>query len=481
MALTRRTGSLPIGVRPCENVPPQSDTRNPSTSRTVSEGQLQANRDMLTVIDFSKYPQRHPPSTKSVSRTNNTSVRNRPPSSAKEPSKTEYSVLSKNTASRSSASRSVDLNTPPAGWRARIKYSKEERRKREQQSSEDEETRMEILKSRIAVIVESSMDYGNKIGKQSLEFAAVATRLAPFTFIAAAAQSLLWMVDMLQFVQTNKDSCVSLIGRCGDAFLTFREIVESGGEHVEGHVQDGFKRVRDIFKEVEQALLKQKHRPYIERLIKRKDINDELSGCSSKLDRALKEFETRVLVRILALTIENSTRRLEIKTALEELLKSHLEAAISAVLLVQLDSGVKDEVAQLTSKWDADKEETLKSVHDINRQGQRHSTLAAKAVGSDEKKYVDASTQTSQEDLQQTPNAHSSDGITPEEKKRIKERVLSMKDQFVAEHKETACQIDLEQGKRLYTEFQKLLGQAEDPNTMNKSNSAGYPFPITAT
>ncbi|KAH8112697.1 hypothetical protein DFH11DRAFT_1728469 [Phellopilus nigrolimitatus] len=294
MALTRRTGSLPIGVRACENAPPQSDTRNPSTSRTASEGQHQGNRDMLTVIDFSQYPPRHPPGTESVSRTNNASVRNPPSISAKEPSKREYSVLSKNTASRSAASRTVGLNAPPAGWRARIKNSKEERRRRDQQASEAAETRMEILKSRIAVIAQSSMDYANKIGKESLEFATVATRLAPVTFIAPAAQSLLWMVDMLQFVQTNKESCASLIDRCGDVFQTFREIVESGGRHVEGHVQDGFIRVRDIFKEVEQALLQQKHRPYIERLIKRNDIKDELDGCSSKLDRALKEFEVRL-------------------------------------------------------------------------------------------------------------------------------------------------------------------------------------------
>ncbi|KAH8112693.1 hypothetical protein DFH11DRAFT_471353 [Phellopilus nigrolimitatus] len=329
------------------------------------------------------------------------------------------------------------------------------------------------------------MDYVNKIGKDSLELATSATRLAPVTFIAPAAQSLLWMVDMLQFVQTNKESCVSLIGRCGDVFQSFREIVESEGKPVEGHVQDALIRVRDIFQEVKEALLQQKHRPYIERLIKRKDIKDELDGCSSKLDRALKEFETRVLVRILALTLENSTRPLENKTALKDVLKSQIEAAINAVLLKRLDSGVKGEVAHLTPKWDADKEETLKAVHDINHQGQGHSTSAAKAVGSNEKRYAEASTQTSQEDLQQTPNTHSADGMTrkptPEENKRIKERVLSMIDQLVASQKETASQIDSEQEQRLYTEFQKLLGQAEDPNTMNNRNSAGYPFPIMVT
>ncbi|KAH8112739.1 hypothetical protein DFH11DRAFT_474166 [Phellopilus nigrolimitatus] len=245
MAPIKRTGSLPIGDRPRENVPPRSNTLDPSTSRTASEGQHQDNRDILTVIDFSKHAPRHSPSTKPVSRTNNASVRKPPPNPAKEPARRGESFPSIYTASRSSASRSVDLTTPPAGWWAKIKNTKEERRRRNQQASEAAETRMEILKSRIEKITQLSAEYVNKIGKDSLELATSATRLAPVTFIAPAAQSLLWMVDTLQFVQTNKESCVSLIERCQVAYMALLEIVQSEGKPVEGHVQEALIRVRE--------------------------------------------------------------------------------------------------------------------------------------------------------------------------------------------------------------------------------------------
>ncbi|EPQ50917.1 hypothetical protein GLOTRDRAFT_66644 [Gloeophyllum trabeum ATCC 11539] len=143
-----------------------------------------------------------------------------------------------------------------------------------------------------------------RVGVDVLEF-------APVMGLQEAARTLLGIWDSLQYVELNRMACLRLTERCADILLSVKDEIDSAGEAVANELQEPIEKLVDAFRGVHHFLVKQMHRPFLKRYLKREEIQREIAACDTALGDALEMFGIRIQVRILKQIQANEARRQE--------------------------------------------------------------------------------------------------------------------------------------------------------------------------
>ncbi|THH10883.1 hypothetical protein EW145_g1036 [Phellinidium pouzarii] len=162
----------------------------------------------------------------------------------------------------------------------------------------DEDARLEGLKYRIEKVFTRTSGYAYNIGHDIVEASVNATRfVVPLgSSLAPTASLLLYSWDALQFVETNKATCISLIDRCSATVQSVLDYIYAEDVEVANELGQSISMLKEACEAVHHAVQKQGRKPYIQRFIRRRDIESDLSECDRKIDRAL-----RIQFRILSL------------------------------------------------------------------------------------------------------------------------------------------------------------------------------------
>ncbi|KAG5640616.1 hypothetical protein DXG03_007905, partial [Asterophora parasitica] len=144
----------------------------------------------------------------------------------------------------------------------------------------------------------------------------------PVPGLASAARVLLNIWDALQQVDTNRLACLRLTERCADILLSVHEEVEEAGPSVIEELATPIAKLNESFAAVHTFLLKQVHRPFLKRYLKRDEILAHIRSCDATLTEALSMFGMKIQVRILKQVQAVDARRAsDTQRLLEEIAK----------------------------------------------------------------------------------------------------------------------------------------------------------------
>ncbi|KAJ6608484.1 hypothetical protein B0H10DRAFT_1815704, partial [Mycena sp. CBHHK59/15] len=157
-----------------------------------------------------------------------------------------------------------------------------------------------------------------------LEVGSEVLKYAPIPGLEIAGSLLLNIWDNVQAVDMNRLACLRLAERCANLLLSVLEEIHEAGNKVEKEMAKPIGELVETFTQVRDFLLKQAHRPFLKRYLKRVEILTQIAGCDTSLGDAVGMFSLSVQMRILkqvketeARLIEDDTRALAILTALQ--------------------------------------------------------------------------------------------------------------------------------------------------------------------
>ncbi|KAJ7772628.1 hypothetical protein DFH07DRAFT_167310 [Mycena maculata] len=121
----------------------------------------------------------------------------------------------------------------------------------------------------------------------------------PVPGLQAAAKILLGIWDSVQGVDLNRLACLRLTERCAEILLSVREEVNGAGDQVGDELAMPIGKLLRSFTGVHTFMLKQAHRPFLKRYLKRDEIIRDIAGCDKALGDALSMFGLSIQIRIL--------------------------------------------------------------------------------------------------------------------------------------------------------------------------------------
>ncbi|KAJ7781563.1 hypothetical protein B0H16DRAFT_1819089 [Mycena metata] len=142
-----------------------------------------------------------------------------------------------------------------------------------------------------------------------LEVGAEVLKFAPIPGLDVAASLLLSIWDNVQGVDMNRLACLRLAERCANILLSILQEVHEVGDKVEKEMAEPLEKLVQTYTQVRDFLIKQAHRPFLKRYLKREDILREISSCDTSLTDALSMFSLSVQMRILKQVKESEDRR----------------------------------------------------------------------------------------------------------------------------------------------------------------------------
>ncbi|KAJ7079089.1 hypothetical protein B0H15DRAFT_520827 [Mycena belliarum] len=138
----------------------------------------------------------------------------------------------------------------------------------------------------------------------------------PIPGLQSAAHILLAIWDSVQGVDLNRLACLRLTERCAEILLSVREEIKDAGDQVGHELTLPIKKLLASFIGVNNFMLKQAHRPFLKRYLRREEILRDIAGCDKALGEALSLFGLSIQIRILKqvqaaeLSRESDTRAL---------------------------------------------------------------------------------------------------------------------------------------------------------------------------
>ncbi|KAF7306038.1 Protein kinase domain-containing protein [Mycena chlorophos] len=157
----------------------------------------------------------------------------------------------------------------------------------------------------------------------------------PIPGLQEAAKLLLTIWDSVQSVDLNRMACLRLTERCAEILLSVREEIKDAGEKVAEELQMPIDKLVESFTRVQNFMLKQAHRPFLKRYLKRTEIIRDIAGCDKGLTDALSMFGFSIQIRILKQVQANERQRQsDARTLLEAVVRSQqqIPSAPSATL-----------------------------------------------------------------------------------------------------------------------------------------------------
>ncbi|KAF7321723.1 Protein kinase domain-containing protein [Mycena kentingensis (nom. inval.)] len=171
----------------------------------------------------------------------------------------------------------------------------------------------------------------------------------PVPGLQTAAKILLAIWDSVQGVDLNRMACLRLTERCAEILLSVREEVKLAGEKVGEELSLPIERLVEAFTKVQNFMLKQAHRPFLKRYLRREEIIRDISGCDKGLTDALSMFGFSIQIRILKqVQAAEQNRQSDARALLEAIVRSQPQfAPAPSVTLQGLGITVPNDVAGL--------------------------------------------------------------------------------------------------------------------------------------
>ncbi|KAG6902523.1 hypothetical protein C0995_015340 [Termitomyces sp. Mi166 len=214
------------------------------------------------------------------------------------------------------------MASPASWWGGRDDPSEEEHRPwkdppRRKKTVPEEQTEGWIhTRERVGQAAASVLGTAADIAHEILFTGINVLEYVPVPGLAPAAHVLLQIWDALQSVDTNRLQCLRLTERCADILLSVREEVKEAGDQVDEELQAPITKLTESFHSVQSFLLKQVHRPFLKRYLKRDEIQGQIRACDAGLSEALGMFGLSIQIRILKSVQEAEKRRSEDQKAL---------------------------------------------------------------------------------------------------------------------------------------------------------------------
>ncbi|CAL1697553.1 unnamed protein product [Somion occarium] len=187
------------------------------------------------------------------------------------------------------------INERGSGWRELWSERKEKKTIPEEQMEGWVHTRQKIAQA-----LSTTLDTALDVTHEALVLSADLLKLAPVVGLEEAARTLLNIWDAVQMVDMNRLACLRLTERCAEILISIRdEILETGENKVAKELESAVERLVAAFTQVHNLLLKQAHRPFLKRYLKRDEIQREIAGCGQALADALGLFSLSIQIRTL--------------------------------------------------------------------------------------------------------------------------------------------------------------------------------------
>ncbi|KAJ7091133.1 hypothetical protein C8R44DRAFT_412775 [Mycena epipterygia] len=156
----------------------------------------------------------------------------------------------------------------------------------------------------------------------------------PIPGLQTAAKILLGIWDSVQGVDLNRLACLRLTERCAEILLSVREEIKDAGEQVGDELSMPIEKLVGSFTRVHNFMLKQTHRPFLKRYLKRDEIIRDIAGCDKALGEALSMFGISIQIRILKqVQAAELSRQSDTRALLESVIRSQQLSAATAPAL----------------------------------------------------------------------------------------------------------------------------------------------------
>lgn len=162
---------------------------------------------------------------------------------------------------------------------------------------------------RVSVAIKSVFDITLDVAHELLAVGSDVLELAPIPGLSPVARSLLEIWDAMQNVDLNTLSCLRLTERCAETLIAVRQEVHDAGSSVTQELQGPLNKLQEAFDGVRRLLVKESHRPFIKRYLKRDEIMREIAACDADIRAALDMFNLSVSIRILKQTQASERER----------------------------------------------------------------------------------------------------------------------------------------------------------------------------
>ncbi|KAI0070864.1 hypothetical protein K474DRAFT_1607894 [Panus rudis PR-1116 ss-1] len=211
--------------------------------------------------------------------------------------------------------------------------------KREKEKSIPEEQMEGWVRTRQKVIqaLRSTLSTAADVAHEGLLLSVDLLEFAPVVGLEAAARTLLQVWDAVQMVDMNRLACLRLTERCAEILISVRdEILETGDKKVSEELESAVVRLVESFAKVRALLVKQAHRPFLKRYLKRDEIQREIAICDRALNDALGMFSLSIQIRILKQVLKAEEQRQADTAAILGRLLEHGGTAASSGTAVNL-------------------------------------------------------------------------------------------------------------------------------------------------
>ncbi|KAJ7163568.1 hypothetical protein C8R43DRAFT_285859 [Mycena crocata] len=153
----------------------------------------------------------------------------------------------------------------------------------------------------------------------------------PVPGLQQAAKILLGIWDSVQRVDINRLACLRLTERCAEILLSVREEIKDAGEQVGDELAMPIEKLVGSFTRVHNFMLKQSHRPFLKRYLRREEIVREIAGCDKAVGEALSMFGISIQIRILKqVQAAELSRQSDTRALLESVIRSQHLASLPA-------------------------------------------------------------------------------------------------------------------------------------------------------
>ncbi|CAL1697535.1 unnamed protein product [Somion occarium] len=143
-----------------------------------------------------------------------------------------------------------------------------------------------------------------------LEVSSELLGLAPITGLEVAAKTLLNIWDAVEKFETNRLACLRLTERCADILISVRDEITDTGEHsVSRELEGPVEKLEKAFSGVYVLLSQQHARPFLQRYLKRDEIQREIAECDAALLLALHSFSVKIQMRTYRQVMQSETSR----------------------------------------------------------------------------------------------------------------------------------------------------------------------------
>ncbi|KAL6299815.1 hypothetical protein BKA93DRAFT_569950 [Sparassis latifolia] len=225
------------------------------------------------------------------------------------------------------------------------------------QSKYQSSTVIDSLSQRVADAAVSIMGVAGDVVHEALLLSSDVVQFSPIPGLQVAARGLLDIWDALQLVDMNRLACLRLTERCATILLSVREEIAEAGDEVGQELFSPITRLVGTYSQIHGFMLKQNHRPFIKRYLKRGEVQQSIQECEQGLNDALSMFSLAIQVRILKQVLHAEEQRQADTAALLDhvMHSSPLEKDLPALPitssnLLQFSSTVADSASSIESR-----------------------------------------------------------------------------------------------------------------------------------